>query len=382
MKRTAHASTFSLRRLKALCGKEILQIMRDPSSIAIAVVLPIVLLLIFGFGISLDTNHLRLGVVMEDTGKHAQRLVDEMLGSPYIDAYISPSRTQTQKKMDNGELRGMVVIPSDFSSKVSQGNGQASIQVIADGAQPNMANFVVSYIQGIWQSWQIATREDAGYPAAVPIDVQLRYWFNPTVDSRNYLIPGAISIILTIIGALLTSMVIAREWERGTMESLLSTPVTRTEFLLSKILPYYALGMISMLICVLMATLFMHVPMRGSLFILFITCSLFMGSALGMGLLISTVTRKQFNAATAALNVAFLPAVLLSGFMFEIASMPVVIQAVTYILPGRYFVSVVQTLFQAGEIWYVISLNTLFLFFSALFWLGLTARKTRRRLDG
>lgn len=376
-----HPSAFSLRRLKALCRKETLQIMRDPSSIAIAVILPIVLLLIFGFGINLDTNRLRMGIVIEDSGKHTQRLVDEIVGSPYIDPYISHSRIQTQQKIDNGELRGMIVIPSDFSAKVSQGNGEASIQVVSDGSQPNVASFVVTYAQGIWQSWQMATLEDAARQTVMPVDLQMRYWFNPTVESRNYLVPGIISIILTIIGALLTSMVIAREWERGTMEALLSTPVKRTEFLLSKVLPYYVLGMVSMLICVLMATLLMHVPMRGSLLVLFVTSSLFLGSALGMGLLISTVTRKQFNAAVAAINAAFLPAVLLSGFMFEIASMPTFVQVLTYILPGRYYVAVMQTLFQAGEIWYVIGINSLFLFFSALFWLGLTARKTRRRLD-
>lgn len=372
---------FSWRRLKALCWKETLQIVRDPSSIMIAAILPIVLLLIFGFGINLDSNRMRIGVVLEDSGAHAQRFVSAVKGSPYFEVMQGVSRKEMQMRMDEGQIRGVLVIPSDFSTKVEQGQGEASIQVLADGAQPNTANFVVTYSQGAWLTWQAATMQDAGIEPVVGIEPIVRYWFNPTTVSRNYLIPGGICVIMTIIGALLTSMVVAREWERGTMEALLATPVTKAEFLLSKILPYYVLGIVAMAICIAMATLLMDVPLRGSLFLVFLSGSLFLGSALGMGLLISTVTRNQFNAAQAALNAAFLPAVLLSGFMFEIASMPVVIQAVTYLIPARYFVSISQTLFQAGQIWSVIAVNMTLLLVSAVLWLGLTALKTRRRLD-
>jgi len=376
---------FSWRRLRALCWKEMLQIVRDPSSIAIAVVLPIMLIVIFGFGISLDSNRLRVGVVVEDSGMHAQRFVAAVAASPYMEATVGYSRVQMQAMMDEGKVYGMLVVPADFSEKVeqglAQGPGQAVIQVLADGSQPNTANFVVSYAQGAWLTWQQATLQDAGEKLAVSIDPVVRYWFNPTTDSHNFLIPGAISVIMTIIGTLLTSMVIAREWERGTMEALLATPVTKLELLLSKVIPYYLLGMLAMLICIAMATGLMNVPLQGSLLVLCVTGSLFLGSALGMGLLISAITREQFNAAQAALNAAFLPAVMLSGFMFEITSMPQVVQWITYIIPARYFVSILQTVFQAGEIWAVIGLNTLFLVFSAVFWLGLTALKMRRRLD-
>jgi ABC-2 type transport system permease protein len=218
--------------------------------------------------------------------------------------------------------------------------------------------------------------------AAATLTLQPRYWFNPTTVSRNYLVPGSISVIMTIIGALLTSLVVAREWERGTMEALLSTPVTRAELLLSKIIPYYLLGMAAMAMCVLVATLVMGVPLRGSLWVLFVVTSLFLGSALGLGLLLSTTTRNQFIAAQFALTAAFLPAIMLSGFVFEIRSMPLAVQAVTYLIPARYFVSALQTLFQAGEIWPVLLINLLFLLLSAAFWLGLTAWRTPRRLDG
>ena len=379
-------SNFSFRRLKALCWKETLQIIRDPSSIIIAIILPVVLLLIFGFGVNLDTNRLRIGIVLEDNGMHAQRFAAAVIGSPYFEVTTGVSRTQMQTQMSDGYIRGMLVVPSDFSSNIEQGMGDARIQVLADGSQPNTANFVVSYAQGVWLTWQEATLRDAaqirGGGVPVAIEPVVRYWFNPTTVSRNYLIPGSISVVLTIIGALLTSMVIAREWERGTMEALLVTPITKFEFLLSKIIPYYVLGMIAMGICVLMATYLMNVPMRGSHLLLFISGSLFMGCALGIGLLISTLTRNQFNAAQAALSAAFLPAVMLSGFLFEIASMPKAVQMVTYIFPARYFVSISQTLFQAGQIWGVLLINMFFLLLCASFWLGMVALKTRRRLDG
>lgn len=193
--------------------------------------------------------------------------------------------------------------------------------------------------------------------------------------------PGSIAVVMTIIGALLTSLVVAREWERGTMEALLATPVTRAELLLSKILPYYVLGMLASWICLLVAVYIMDVPFRGSLLALFVVSSLFLGCALGMGLFLSTVMRNQFNAAQAALTAAFLPAMMLSGFVFEIASMPQPLQWLTHIIPARYYASSLQTLFQAGTLPQLLGPNMLFLLLLCIFWLGLTALKTRRTLD-
>ncbi|MDR3479434.1 MAG: ABC transporter permease subunit [Burkholderiaceae bacterium] len=370
------------RRLFALCRKESWQIVRDPSSILIAFVLPVVLLFIFGFGINLDANKVRLGVVVEDSGAEAQRFADVLAASPYIDVVRDASRERLRALLAAGEVRGMVVIASDFSSKVRQGEGSAAIQVLTDGAEPNTANFLGSYLQGAWQVWLSQRATNQGLPQPKMVELSPRYWFNPTTVSRNYLVPGSISVIMTIIGALLTSLVVAREWERGTMEALLSTPVTRAELLLSKILPYYVLGMAAMLMCVLVATLLMDVPLRGSWWVLFIVSSLFLGSSLGLGLLLSTVTRNQFVAAQGALTAAFLPATMLSGFVFEIGSMPLPVQAATYLVPARYFVGALQTLFQAGDIWSVLLVQIGLLLLSAFFWLGLTALKSSRRLDG
>lgn len=371
----------SARRLWALCRKECYQIVRDPSSILIAFILPIFLLFIFGFGVSLDTTRMRIGVVCEDNSAEAQAFVQAMHGSPFIEVVQGHSRQTMIEWLRASKVRGVVVLAPDFAQRFVSGNQMAPVSLMTDGAEPNTANFVASYVQGIWQVWLREYARAHGQNMQPLIDLVPRYWFNPSTVSRNYLVPGSIAVIMTIIGALLTSLVIAREWERGTMEALLSTPVTKIELLLSKILPYYALGIVSMFICLTVSVWILGVPFVGSLTVLFFVTSMFLASALGLGLLISTLTRNQFNAAQAALNAAFLPATMLSGFTFEIASMPTVIRDITYLIPARYFVSALQTLFQAGQIWSVLWLQIGFLMISGIFWLGLTALKTARRLD-
>lgn len=375
------ASGFSWRRLKALCWKESKQIVRDPSSALIAIVIPLMLLFIFGYGINLDSSKLRVGILMDQQSQPARELVDTFTGSPFIDATISDNRNLLINKMQAGEIRGIVVIPVNFAEQLLRPDGHAAIQVITDGSEPNTANFVQAYTKGVWHTWLIQQGENQGYPTDPLIELNMRYWFNEAALSQHFIIPGAISIIMTVVGAILTSLVIAREWERGTMEALLSTQITRTELLLSKLLPYQLLGSFVMVLCMLVTTLILDIPYRGSLLILFVITSLYLATALGMGLLISTMTRNQFNAAMVALNAAFLPAIMLSGFIFEIDSMPVFIQVVTYFIPARYFVSSLQTLFLAGDIYLVLLTDFLLLIASAILFIGLTALKTRRRLD-
>jgi ABC-2 type transport system permease protein len=371
----------SFRRLWALCRKETYQILRDPSSNIIAFVLPVVMLLIFGYGINLDSSGLRVGLLLEDTGPEARHFADSLFGSSYFRVLPATSRTELNRALTEGRIRGFVIVPQDFSARLARPADTAPLQVVTDGAEPNTANFVENYVRGAWDNWQRQRAADRGAAARASVTLEPRFWFNPSAESRNYLIPGSITIIMTVIGALLTSLVVAREWERGTMEALLASPVTRAELLLSKLLPYYALGIVSLLICVGVAVLLMGIPFRGSILVLWLIGSLFLGSALGLGLLLSTVTRNQFNAAQAALNAAFLPALILSGFIYEIRSMPAVIRAVTYVVPARYFVSAMQTIFQAGEVWPVLIRAALFLAAASIFFLGLTALKTRRRLD-
>ncbi|ATM96629.1 ABC transport system, permease component YbhS [Yersinia frederiksenii] len=372
---------FSWRRLRALCRKETRQILRDPSSGLIAFVIPLLLLFIFGYGINLDSSKLHVGILMEQQSKPAQDLANAFASSPYISPQISNNRQALIQAMQAGKIRGLIVIPNDFAEQLARPESKAPIQVITDGSEPNTANFVQGYAQGVWQIWQQQQAQNLGQTNDPLIEIQVRYWFNPAAISRHFIIPGAITIIMTVIGAILTSLVIAREWERGTMEALLSTQVTRSELLLSKLIPYYVLGMVAMTLCMAVSVFILGVPYRGSLWILFVITSLFLASTLGMGLLISTITRNQFNAAMIALNAAFLPAVMLSGFIFEIDSMPAIVRAVTYIIPARYFVSSLQTLFLAGNIGTVLVINLLFLVASAAVFIGLTAWKTHRRLD-
>lgn len=369
------------RRLRALCIKETKQIVRDPSSWLIALVIPLMLLFIFGYGINLDSSRLRIGLLLEENSPQARELISSFQDSPYIALTVSDNRHDLMDKLQVGQLRGLVVIPVDFARRMQRSGDQAPLQLITDGSEPNTAQFVQNYVNGVWLIWQQHLAQDRGTEDHALIEVRPRYWFNPAAISQHFIIPGALTIIMTVIGAILTSLVMAREWERGTMEALLSTQITRTELLLSKLLPYYVLGMVALALCWIVAVLLMGIPYRGSLLILFAVSSLFLISTLGMGLLISTVTRNQFNAAMIALNAAFLPAVMLSGFIFQIDSMPAVVRAVTYIIPARYFVSTLQSLFLAGNVAPVLLVNVAFLVVSAIFFIGLTAWKTRRRLD-
>lgn len=378
---SSHNPLLSWRRVRALCIKETRQIIRDPSSWLIAVVIPLLLLFIFGYGINLDSSRLHVGVLVEQQNGDAIDFTHTISASPFIQPTISDNRQQLTQLMQAGKIRGLVVIPPDFNQKMARPGDIAPIQIITDGSEPNTANFIQGYMEGIWQIWQQQRAEDRGEVFEPLIEVQTRYWFNPAAISRHFIIPGAITIIMTVIGAILTSLVIAREWERGTMEALLSTQITRTELLLCKLLPYYILGMLAMALCMIVTVFILDVPWRGSLLLLFVTSSLFLLSTLGMGLLISTLTRNQFNAAQVALNAAFLPAIMLSGFIFQIDSMPEIIRAVTYIIPARYFVSTLQSLFLAGNVASIMIINTLFLMAAAVIFIGLTALITKRRLE-
>ena len=386
-------SPISVRRLLALCKKESFQIVRDPSSILVAFVLPVVLLFVLGYAVNLDASRVRIGLLNLDGGAQAASFQQSLQASTVFEVHPASSREALMLGIKRGTLRGAVIIQNDFSTQWLEGHGGAALQVLTDGSEPNTASFIASYVQAGWEIWQYGLRQETAQArvsslnlnqnlSAPPLlDVRQRSWFNPGTVSRNFLVPGSISVVMTIIGALLTSLVVAREWERGTMEALLATPVTRAELLLSKITPYYVLGICAMFLCLLVAVTVMQVPFRGSLLALFCISSLFLGSALGLGLFLSTVFRSQFNAAQAALTAGFLPAMMLSGFVFEISSMPAVLQWVTHLIPARYFTNALQTLFQAGSIPALLLGDALWLSLLALFWLGLCASKTRRTLD-
>ena len=374
----------SMSRLLALCRKETRQITRDPSSMLICFVIPLLLLIIFGYGINLDSAALRIGLVLEDQSPQARNLAAAFKASPFIDARVYTSRQPAIKKMQEGELRGIIIVPTDFSRKLeafANSGEKAGIQLLTDGSEPNTANFVQAYATGAWKIWLQNEMQDKATGMPQLIEEETRFWYNQAAISRNYLMPGAVSIIITVVGAILTSLVIAREWERGTMEALLSTRVTRLELMLSKLIPYYLMGLLALALCMFFSVVVFSVPFNGSWLLLWLVSSLFLANTLGMGLLISTLTRNQFNAAQVALNVAFLPAIMLSGFVFEIDSMPALVKAATYIIPARYYVSLMHTLFLAGNIPVILLVNSAFLFATGGLLLTLTFLKTRLRLE-
>ncbi len=380
-----------LRRVRALTRKEFLQVVRDPSSILIAIVLPLLLLFLFGYGLSLDADHIKIGVVLEDSGADGRRLAESFQHTHYFDAVVVRHRSEVENGVVEGTLRGMVIIPPDFSARLNAASSSGNlsrrpvVQVLSDGSEPNTAAFLESYAAGVVESWQRQRGMErgnlkAGEPAG-GIDLRPRFWFNAELVSRNFLIPGCITMILAIIGTLLTALVVAREWERGTMESLLATPVRAGELLISKLLPYFLLGMGSLVVSTLAARYLFQTPLRGSLFALALVTAAFLLASLALGLFLSTAARNQFVAAQGSILLAFLPAAMLSGFIFEISSMPLALQEFTRLVPARYYVSALQTVFLAGDIWTVILPSTGVLLLMAGLLLLATLRKSAKRLD-
>jgi len=367
-------------RLRGLLRKEALQVLRDPSSIAIAFVLPLVLLLLFGYGISLDARRVPIAIVVEQATPDATAFVASFEESPYFAPRRAVHRKAAEDALLRGEVAGILVLRSDFSRRLYDPRG-APIQLILNGTDANTARLISGYVEGAWRAWLEQLSAARGVPLLAPVSLQPRIWFNAAVSSRNFLVPGLIAIIMTLIGALLTALVVAREWERGTMEALLVTPVSTSELLLGKLLPYFVLGMGGMALSVGVAIWLFDVPFRGSFWVLTLASSLFLLAALGMGLLISTVSKNQFVAGQIAIIITFLPAFILSGFIFDIQSMPSVVQWITCVVAARYFVAILQTIFLAGDVWRVILPNALALVLMAALFLGMTWRRTRKRLE-
>lgn len=371
---------FSFQRFSAYFQKESKQLIRDPSSILISFVLPLLMIFIFGFGVSLDADKIKIGLVLEDTSTEARSLTDAFLGTPYFDVQTSYDQTAFEDDLTEGHLRGLVTIPPYFSRDINRGT-KAPLQILLDGSETNTAKFVLNYAEGVVANWTLQRALEKENVAVPPILMQPRVWFNPSLVSRNVLLPGSIAVIMTLIGTLLTALVVAREWERGTMEAMMSTPIRIQEMLLGKLMPYFLLGLISMAICVSFSVIVFGVPFRGSYFILFLATSCFLLAALGQGLLISTLTRNQFIAGQISIMAGFLPSFMLSGFIFEIKSMPLPIQLLTYLLPPRYFVTILQSSFLSGVPWDLLLPNLFAIILIALIFFILTARKTVKRLD-
>ena len=360
-----------LRRIRALVRKETYQVLRDPSSIAIGVVLPLILILLFGYGLSLDVKNVPLALVMDDASSDANELAGSFELSPYFRPQISRSMPVAQQLLLEQKVDGIVRIQSDFSRQLSAGH--ASLQLIVHGADANRARIIQSYVQGAVGTWSAQRAAQGQSTATAPVTLRTRTWFNEANDSSYFLVPGLIVLVMTLIGGLLTSMVMAREWERGTLEALLVTPVRSDEILLGKTLPYFLLGLIGLAVCVFAVKFLFQVPMRGSLWVLLGASMLYVLVALGIGLLISSWVKNQLVASQLTMLVTFMPAFMLSGFLFDLRSMPLAVRLITYLLPARYYVALLQSVFLAGDVWSVIVPNTLVLTVMAAV-LGLSSR--------
>lgn len=345
-----------LRRIRALVKKETRQMVRDPATIAVGVVLPVILILLFGFGLSLDVSNVPLAVVLEDSSAPAENLLAAFALSPYFRPQVVYSPQVADKLLMAGDVDGIVTIPADFARRF--GAGDARVQLVVHGTDANRARIIESYVEGAVGAWSARQSADEGTTAAGgPVNVQSRLWFNSANDSHYFLVPGLIVLVMTLIGAFLTAMVVAREWERGTFEALFVTPVRSGEILLGKTIPYFGLGVLGLLLCVVSGKFLFHVPIVGSLAVLLGASMLYVLVALAVGLLISSYFKNQLVASQLTMLATFMPALMLSGFLFDLRSMPAVIRAITYLLPARYYVALLQTTFLAGDIWPVILPN-------------------------
>ncbi len=372
-----------LRRLAALTVKEFRQISRDPSSIMIGLVLPIILILIFGYGLSLDVKNVPIAVVMEKSTPLVRDALAGLNGSAYFSPRYAGSMHEAEEMLKKREVDAILRTGSDFDSRFARGD--AEVQLILHGVDSTTATLIGQYT-GALLSLRVQTNLDrkgldgrsAGMGAAV---VQSRMWFNEAADSTWYLVPGLIVIIMTLVGAFLTALIMAREWERGTLEALFVSPVGRAEILLSKIIPYFLLGLAGLLLCLAAARWLFAVPMRGSMTVFLLCSSLYLVVALGMGLAISSVTRSQFLSCQIALVVSFLPAVILSGFLFDLRSVPLVARIVGNILPATYYMEILKTLFLAGNNASILLRDCAALLFYAVLFMGVAIRFTRKNLD-
>jgi ABC-2 type transport system permease protein len=363
------------RRVWALVRKEAYQVVRDPSAIAMGIVMPVILILLFGYGLSLDIKNAPVAVVLEEPSPDATELAAGFALSPYFHATFLTSMVPAEDLMLDRKVDGIVRVPPDFSRRLKLGT--AEVQIIVHGTDANRARIIQTYAQG-------AIAEFAAKRAAKnegeQVVVVSRLWFNEANDSHYFLVPGLVVLVMTLVGAFLTALVMAREWERGTIEALFVTPVRPSEILLGKTIPYFALGMIGLALCLFSAKFLFHVPFRGSVVVLAGGSMLYLVVGLAIGLLVSSAVKKQLVASQITMTLTFLPAFMLSGFLFDLRSMPLAVRTITYALPARYYVALLQTVFLAGDVWGVVVPNAAVLAAMAAALMVLASRVTRKRL--
>jgi len=375
------------RRVWAIARKEALQVVRDPRSLMMALALPLLQMFMIGYGMNLDIQHIPLCVVDQDRSPQSNELVQRFAASRYFDLVRQPDTVaQVTHDIDRGTCQLAAVIPADFSHRLVTPGG-ASVQLLVDGTDSNTATIAAGYASAVIGALanhvqlDLIGRRGGHIETLTPVEVRARVWFNEELDSSYFIIPGVVALVMTIVGAQLTSLTIAREWERGTMELLVSTPVTPMELMVGKLCPYFLIGLVDGAICLLLAVFWFQVPFRGTVGALFLTTSLFLLVVLCIGYWVSVAVRSQVGASQIALIITMLPTTLLSGFSFPIDQMPVLVQDVTYLVSARYYVTLLKALFLKGstlaELWQPIACLAVY----ALVMVVLAARAFRKTLD-
>lgn len=334
-------------RLLAMANKEARQLRRDRRSLVLAFLLPVMLLVIFGYAISWDVRDIRTAVLDNDNSRHSRALLDAFRASGYFILRRNLSNYQEIDTLFDGvDTQLAIVIPADFSEKLNTGS-PAEVQAIVDGSDANTATIILSYTRAITQSYALDIQL-RGQEAHQPVRLESRVWYNEELLSKNMIVPGLVAVIMMIVAAMLTSLTIAREWERGSMEQLAATPVSRTEVVLGKLLPYLAIGLIDVVVSSVLGVWIFDVPFQGNVLLFMFMSTFFLIGALGLGIIISAVGRSQLMATQVAMIITFLPAFLLSGFMYSISVMPQPLQSFTYLIPARYFIVVTRGIFLKG----------------------------------
>lgn len=367
----------TLRRLMALSCKEYMELKRDRSSILIGAILPIVLILIMGYGISLDVKNVPIAVVLSDASPTAQQAVSFLDGSDYFSPRYVTSFAEGERLMKEREVNAILVIPPNFAADLA--DRRASLQLILYGVDTTTANSVKSYVESGLQG--VNTIRYGSHASHGIVTVESRIWFNDANSSTWYFVPGLIMLIMTLVGVFLTALVMAREWERGTLESIFVTPVRIAELLAAKMLTYFVLAMFGFFLCLLSARFLYHIPLNGSLSVLFLATVLYLFVALGIGLVISSATKSQFLSCQIALVVGFLPSLMLSGFIFDLHSVPDWVSTIGHVLPPTYYLELLKTLFLAGDNWELIGKNCGVLAIYGLLFFLLALKMTKKRVE-
>ena len=340
-------------RTWAIARKELFHIFRDWRSLGLVILMPVLLMLLFGYAVSLDVKKVPMAVLDRDKSQESLSFIHRFSASPYFHLrFFALDEKEVKRLIDRSEVKMGLVLPWDFSKKIKAGR-KATVQVLLDGSDSNTANIILTYVQGVVREYNqektfLKVERLGGQKLKPPVEGRPRIWFNEELESKNYFIPGLVAVIMSIIGVLLTGQVIVREWERGTMELLISTPVRKEELIIGKLFPYFFLGLLDLSLAVLMGRWVFEVPLRGSISLLFLLSCIYIVVALGLGMTISTVARTQILANQMAMIIGFLPTFLLSGFTFAIANMPFWLQLITYGIAPRYYVTILKEIFLKG----------------------------------